>query len=53
MYLATSTEVEGVSGKYFYQKRPDVTNPEARDSSVQKRLWDVSENLTAKWLRPL
>ncbi|HTY47392.1 MAG TPA: SDR family oxidoreductase [Methanomassiliicoccales archaeon] len=53
VYLASSPEVEGVTGDYFYQKKPDVTNPEVKDPNVQKRLWEVSERLTSKWIEPL
>ncbi|HXZ23507.1 MAG TPA: SDR family oxidoreductase, partial [Methanomassiliicoccales archaeon] len=50
VYLATSPEVEGVSGKYFYQRKPDAVNPEVLDASIAKRLWEASEKLTSKWL---
>jgi NAD(P)-dependent dehydrogenase (short-subunit alcohol dehydrogenase family) len=46
IYLASSPEVEGVSGKYFKYCRPLGTSAESYDLSVQKQLWDVSEELT-------
>ncbi len=46
VYLATSSDVGNVTGKYFVSKRP--ANPAAisYDSEVRKRLWDISLNMT-------
>jgi NAD(P)-dependent dehydrogenase (short-subunit alcohol dehydrogenase family) len=46
VYLASSTEVEGVSGKYFRYCRPMDTTAESNDRGVQERLWAESERLT-------
>ena len=46
IYLASSSEVEGVSGKYF-KKRKEVESMKAvDDEEIVKRLWDVSIALT-------
>jgi NAD(P)-dependent dehydrogenase (short-subunit alcohol dehydrogenase family) len=45
VYLASSPQVAGVSGKYFYRKKPRETNPLARDREEQKRLWVLSEKM--------
>jgi NAD(P)-dependent dehydrogenase (short-subunit alcohol dehydrogenase family) len=45
VYLATSPEVEGVSGKYFHDERESRTSAAARDMEVARRLWDVSVRL--------
>jgi len=45
LYLATSKDVEGVTGEYFDKSRKTAPSAEARDPSVQKRLWEVSEHL--------
>jgi retinol dehydrogenase 12 len=45
VYLATSPEVEGVSGKYFHDERESRTSVQARDMGVARRLWDVSVRL--------
>ena len=46
IYLASSSEVEGVSGKYF-KKRKEVESMKAvYDEEIAKRLWDVSIALT-------
>ena len=46
VYLASSQEVEGVTGKYFVNKRPVTSSRESNDEAVARRLWDVSERLT-------
>ncbi|QEH33434.1 Rhamnolipids biosynthesis 3-oxoacyl-[acyl-carrier-protein] reductase [Aquisphaera giovannonii] len=47
VYLAASPEVEGVSGQYFYRKKPIAPSRAALDDEAAKRLWQVSEELTA------
>lgn len=47
IYLASSPEVEGVSGKYFAKKAEAKVSPSASDPSNARRLWDLSERLTA------
>lgn len=46
VYLATSPDVEGVSGSYFQSNQPVEPNPLAHDPTVRKRLWDLSAKLT-------
>ncbi|MBU9710450.1 SDR family oxidoreductase [Evansella tamaricis] len=48
IYLATSPEVQGITGKYFINRKPVVTKRTATDRSVAKRLWKVSEELVSK-----
>lgn len=48
LYLATSPEVEGVTGKYFKGKRPVTPSRDAHDPELGKRLWTLSEALVAK-----
>jgi NAD(P)-dependent dehydrogenase (short-subunit alcohol dehydrogenase family) len=45
IYLATSPDVEGVTGKYFARQREARVSREARDDEVGRRLWQVSEQL--------
>lgn len=47
VYLATSREVDGVTGGYFRYCRPMDTTELSRDRDVQRRLWEVSEELCA------
>ncbi|WP_407571111.1 SDR family oxidoreductase [Deinococcus altitudinis] len=43
IYLASSPEVEGVSGLYFDKQQPSKTAPQALDDAAAARLWAVSE----------
>lgn len=42
IYLCTSPEVEGVSGKYFYKKKQINPHKRAKKIDVQKKFWQVS-----------
>jgi NAD(P)-dependent dehydrogenase (short-subunit alcohol dehydrogenase family) len=46
VYLATSPEVEGVTGKYFARCREVLPSAAARDEEAARRLWELSEELT-------
>jgi NAD(P)-dependent dehydrogenase (short-subunit alcohol dehydrogenase family) len=46
VYLASSPEVEGVTGQYFEDKRPRRSSRESYDEAAARRLWEVSERLT-------
>lgn len=46
IYLATSPEVEGVTGKYFYRKKAIQSSKASYDKELAKKLWDLSEELT-------
>jgi len=46
VYLATSPEVEGVTGKFFASRKQLRSNAESYDKQVWARLWEVSEELT-------
>jgi NAD(P)-dependent dehydrogenase (short-subunit alcohol dehydrogenase family) len=45
LYLATSPEVEGVSGKYFARRKESRSSRISYDEEVRQRLWRVSEEL--------
>jgi NAD(P)-dependent dehydrogenase (short-subunit alcohol dehydrogenase family) len=45
VWLASSPDVEGVTGRYFVDRAEKKTNPESYDLAVAKRLWEVSEQL--------
>jgi retinol dehydrogenase-12 len=47
VYLATSPEVEGVTGKYFHDERESRTSVAATDMEVARRLWDASVRLAS------
>ncbi len=46
IYLATSNDVAGITGKYFYRKRPIPSSKRSYDKSAAKKLWDMSEDMT-------
>lgn len=46
IYLATSNKVKDVTGKYFVNKNPRRSSPESYDEKTQKRLWEISSDLT-------
>lgn len=46
VYLATSPEVEGVTGKYFANQRPVRPSQLSMDPELARRLWQVSAELT-------
>lgn len=46
IYLATSPEVEGVTGKYFQKCRPIASSPVSYDRDTAERLWQISAELT-------
>jgi hypothetical protein len=48
IYLASSPDVQGMSGKYFnYDMKETRSSEESYDEAEAKRLWDASEKLVA------
>jgi NAD(P)-dependent dehydrogenase (short-subunit alcohol dehydrogenase family) len=45
IYLASSPEVEGISGQYFADRKPKTSNPSSYERATTTRLWDVSAEL--------
>ncbi|SRR6266487_111874 len=52
LYLASSPEVEGITGKYFVKSVPKRTAPLSYDESLQSQLWEKSELLVRSDTRP-
>ena len=46
IYLASSSDVDGVTGKYFYNKRVVQSSPSSYDTQLAQRLWQTSLALT-------
>ena len=46
IYLASSLDVEGVTGKYFANRRAVKSSKTSHDPALAQRLWEVSERLT-------
>jgi NAD(P)-dependent dehydrogenase (short-subunit alcohol dehydrogenase family) len=45
LYVATSPDLEGVTGRYFDKVRESRASKAARDPEAAKRLWEVSDHL--------
>jgi len=46
IYLASSADVEGVTGKYFADSKDVPSSPASHDEEAAKRLWEISEQMT-------
>jgi NAD(P)-dependent dehydrogenase (short-subunit alcohol dehydrogenase family) len=46
VYLASSPEVEGVSGKYYHKCKQVLPTGEAQSDADARRLWDISAELS-------
>ncbi len=51
VYLATSPQLEGITGKYFDRTKEATTAPLAHDRALQKKLWDTSAGLVGLEIR--
>ena len=49
-YVASSPIIAGVSGKFFEDSNPIVAGGHTEDRDMAKKLWSVSEELTAGYL---
>lgn len=47
VWLASAPELAGVSGKYFEKCAERAPNQEAQDDAAARKLWEISETLTA------
>ena len=47
IFLASSPEVEGVTGRYFMRKKPHAPPRQAADPQVRRKLWEASELLVS------
>ncbi len=45
IYLASSPEVAGVTGEYFFECKPTTPTAEARNDADARRLWEMSEEI--------
>ncbi|MFZ0186686.1 MAG: SDR family oxidoreductase [Streptosporangiaceae bacterium] len=47
VYLASSPQVEGITGRYFVNRKPKTSSKASYDTTTAARLWQVSADLTA------
>jgi len=52
VYLASSAQVEGVTGKYFVKSRETASVAQSHDTDLQEKLWQVSLSQAEKSSRP-
>jgi retinol dehydrogenase 14 len=45
VYLASSPEVDGVTGRYFANRKPETSSKGSYDTAAQARLWQISADL--------
>ena len=48
VYLAASPEIEGVSGRYFDDRRVARSSRESYEADLRRRLWGICERLTGE-----
>ena len=46
IWLASSPDVEGMSGRYYADRKPLEPKKIANDPAARRRLWEESERLT-------
>jgi len=46
IYLATSPDVEGITGQYFVKQQPSLAAKAAYDEASVRRLWEISQQAT-------
>lgn len=46
IFLASSPQVEGISGKYFVKKKAENSSQIFYEEMTSKKLWEVSEKMT-------
>jgi NAD(P)-dependent dehydrogenase (short-subunit alcohol dehydrogenase family) len=46
IFVASSPEVSGITGKYFVKKKEKMSSKRSHDQTGAKRLWEVSSKLT-------
>jgi NAD(P)-dependent dehydrogenase (short-subunit alcohol dehydrogenase family) len=47
IWLASSPQVQGLTGKYFIKRQAVQSAPVSYDEKIARQLWDVSARLTA------
>lgn len=45
IYLASSPEVEGITGRYYADRKPKTSSKASFDTTAAARLWQVSAGL--------
>jgi retinol dehydrogenase-12 len=48
IYLASSPEMAGITGKYFIERKAVLSSPPSQDANTARQLWEISERLTSQ-----
>jgi NAD(P)-dependent dehydrogenase (short-subunit alcohol dehydrogenase family) len=49
IFLATSDQVEGLTGQYFYKSKAKETAPIANDEEISEKVWEKTEEIIKKF----
>jgi len=52
IYLASSPEVEGITGRYYADRKPKTSSKASRNTAAAARLWQASADLTGITAEP-
>jgi hypothetical protein len=47
VYVASSPDVEGITGQYFIKGRVNAPSSAALDEAAAERLWEISEQMVS------
>ena len=47
IYLASSSDVAGITGQYFVKRKAVPSSPLSYDEKIAQRLWEISESFTS------
>jgi hypothetical protein len=48
VYLASSPQVKGITGRYYAGRKPKASSKASYDTAAAARLWQVSANLAGQ-----
>ena len=46
IYLASSPQIQGITGRYYVNRKPRTSSKASHDTTATARLWKVSADLT-------
>jgi retinol dehydrogenase-14 len=45
IYLASSTDLKGITGRYYVECQPVRSSAVSYDTGIAKKLWEISETM--------
>jgi retinol dehydrogenase-14 len=52
IYLASSPQVQGITGRYYVNRKPKTSSKASHDTIAAARLWQVSADLAGMTVTP-